>query len=119
MNPGRVASTLEDAPPGRGACSQTVTSSPARARLIAHTRPVEPAPITTTRLSRVMPCRDGSSVRRYPQHDVLNLRRNQPPPTAPDLRRVVQERAARSASESTRLPRLTGSHATRTASPEA
>ena len=50
-NPGRVASPLDDAPPGASECSSTVTSSPARARLIAQTKPADPAPITATRLS--------------------------------------------------------------------
>ena len=57
-NPGRVAATLDDAPPGAGECSSTITSSPARARLIAQTRPADPAPITATRLSRVIGRRD-------------------------------------------------------------
>ena len=49
---GRLAAI--DAPPGRGACSSTVTSSPARARLIAQTKPQEPAPMTSTRRSVIL-----------------------------------------------------------------
>src|SRR5579871_6120289 len=51
MNPGNVSSPLDDAPPGCAACSRTVTSIPARARLIAHTSPFDPAPTTNTRRS--------------------------------------------------------------------
>src|ERR1700678_3842592 len=45
---------LEEAPPGRGACSRRVTCRPARARWIAATRPFDPAPTTTTRRSRLI-----------------------------------------------------------------
>ena len=48
-NPGRVSSEVLVAPPGRGACSSTVTSSPWPARWIAATSPLCPAPITRTR----------------------------------------------------------------------
>ena len=47
--PGSVVSVVDVAPPGFGACSRTVTSSPAAARCRAHTSPLWPAPTTATR----------------------------------------------------------------------
>ena len=43
------------APPGRGACSSTVTSQPAAARWIAATSPLCPAPTIRTRTARAQP----------------------------------------------------------------
>jgi len=45
-----VLSPDVDAPPGRAPCSSTVTSRPCAARWIAATRPLCPAPTTSTRV---------------------------------------------------------------------
>src|SRR3954466_11028175 len=51
--PGSVASSERVAPPGTGADSSTVTSSPARARWIAATSPLCPEPTTRTRVGAI------------------------------------------------------------------
>ena len=79
-NPGRVAATLVDAPPGRGACSRTVTSNPARARWIAQTRPVEPAPTTITRRSRGSRRWRARISQCYPIWAAFHGRGSRPPP---------------------------------------